>query len=217
MPGMHEDEYRRAYHRAYQSSVMAESWVESHARMDREVRASLMQMRARNMDRLSVPPMVLGSGVEIRPINTTGGVMEQVLTYSPCLQCRWPVYAHWGGLCWECHMGYPETQPRRHGMSGYRPYRSVKVSRDRPMVVEFPMIFMLGLGIGALFRLIKHITKNTAISWYEGHVAICSWLRDTGEPSRADGLRVLGAVSYLGFWLVTCVVWAISLVSAVLL
>jgi hypothetical protein len=41
------------------------------------------------------------------------------------------------------------------------------------------------------------VAEITAQGALRGHRDLMSWLRDTGERSRADGLRALAAVGYL--------------------
>jgi hypothetical protein len=98
------------------------------------------------------------------------------------------------------------------------PHRLTSRTYRRAYVMPIDLIigFLVRL-VGWSFRTAGRIAKNTAVTSWDGSKIIFGWLDDTGERSRADGLRVLAAISYLGAWFFGGIELIVSVLMAVLL
>ena len=97
---------------------------------------------------------------------------------------------------------------RRHARArSYNPSRPITPWRHS--VVEPTLLTVAAWLIYVLCRLVTKIIKTSAIGWAHGHREIVGWLHDSGERSRADGLRALAALSYMALCSVAIVVAAL--------
>ena len=115
-----------------------------------------------------------------------------------CVKCGYTAETH--GLPFPCRDHSDEWKRqslRYYDGRPWQPHRPVTLKRGRLQVEQMFMPYALIMGIRVLFSFGWWATKITAQGWWWGHQTLVSWLRDTGERSRADAARALTAVGYL--------------------